>query len=93
MIILCVGCLLFGRNMIAKEVEQTEPEPLAIDITEPATTGTITLYEPDGSIYFQYSGDFIKVQNSGKNGEDIQVSVYLPVENTCSCFKDGVTDE
>lgn len=95
MIVLCIGCLLFGKCMIAKENEKViteqveQPEPLVIDIPEPATTGTITLYEPDGSIYFQYSGDFIKVQNSGKNGEDIKISVYLPVNSKCNCFKEG----
>lgn len=83
---------LVGSDTEDEEKTSSDPEPLVIDIPEPATTGKFTIYEPDGSIHFQYVGDFFKVMNDGSNGEDVEICVYLPVDGTCSCFKDGESD-
>lgn len=66
--------------------EQTEKtaEPLNITIPTPTTGGTLTVYDENGEVYFQYSGE-INILNSGRNGEPIEVEVTVPVTR-CSCF-------
>lgn len=68
------------------ETEQTEKtaEPLKITIPTPTTDGTLTIYDENGEVYFQYSGE-INILNSGRNGEPIEVEVMVPVTR-CSCF-------
>lgn len=69
-----------------EETEQTEKvaEPLKITIPTPTTEGTLTIYDENGEVYFQYSGE-INILNSGRNGEPIEVEVMVPVTR-CSCF-------
>lgn len=69
-----------------KEAEQTEKtaEPLNITIPTPTTDGTLTIYDENGEVYFQYSGE-INILNSGRNGEPVEVEVTVPVTR-CSCF-------
>ena len=72
---------------ISKEdTEQTEKtaEPLNITIPTPTTDGTLTVYDENGEVYFQYSGE-INILNSGRNGEPVEVEVSVPVTR-CSCF-------
>lgn len=69
-----------------EETEQTEKtaEPLNITIPTPTTDGTLTIYDENGEVYFQYSGE-INILNSGRNGEPVEVEVSIPVTR-CSCF-------
>lgn len=71
-----------------EETEQTEKtaEPLNITIPTPTPTtdGTLTVYDENGEVYFQYSGE-INILNSGRNGEPVEVEVSVPVTR-CSCF-------
>ena len=55
----------------------TEAEPLVIDIQEPCTSGDLTIRDPQGNTYFQYTGA-INIVNNGRNGEPIDISVTLP---------------
>lgn len=59
-------------------------EPLNITIPTPTTDGTLTVYDENGEVYFQYSGE-INILNSGRNGEPVEVEVSVPVTR-CSCF-------
>ena len=59
-------------------------EPLNITIPTPTTDGTLTVYDENGEVYFQYSGE-INILNSGRNGEPVEVEVSIPVTR-CSCF-------
>lgn len=59
-------------------------EPLNITIPTPTTNGTLTVYDENGEVYFQYSGE-INILNSGRNGEPVEVEVSVPVTR-CSCF-------
>ena len=95
MIVLCVGCLLFGRNMIAKETEKTineteteQAEPLIITTPTASHNGTVSVYESDGSMCFQYVGGNIEVVNDGGNGEDINIEVHKMGEPD-SCGSDS----
>lgn len=69
-----------------EETEQTEKtaEPLNITIPTPTTNGILTVYDENGEVYFQYSGE-INILNSGRNGEPVEVEVTVPVTR-CSCF-------
>lgn len=70
------------------QVEQpARAEPLTITTTPKSTVGTITVYDADGNVQYQYSGDFIHVDNSGWNGEDVEINVYIPYAAD-SCFDD-----
>ena len=74
-------------SFISEEnAEQTEKvaEPLKITIPTPTTEGTLTIYDENGEVYFQYSGE-INILNSGRNGEPVEVEVSVPVTR-CSCF-------
>lgn len=63
---------------------EEETEPLNITIPTPTTDGTLTVYDENGEVYFQYSGE-INILNSGRNGEPVEVEVSVPVTR-CSCF-------
>lgn len=79
-----------GFILSEEETEQTEKtaEPLNITIPTPTTGGTLTVYDENGEVYFQYSGE-INILNSGRNGEPVEVEVSVPVTQ-CSCFdKEG----
>lgn len=69
------------RDTLTKSVE---PKHLTIETTKPANSGSITIYDSDGDIYYQYAGD-INIVNNGKNGEDIEIVVQLPDSGTCYC--------
>lgn len=75
-----------GGFVSGEETEQIEEtaEPLNITIPTPTTDGTLTVYDENGEVYFQYSGE-INVLNSGRNGEPVEVEVSVPVTR-CSCF-------
>lgn len=75
-----------GFILSEEETEQTEKtaKPLNITIPTPTTGGTLTVYDENGEVYFQYSGE-INILNSGRNGEPVEVEVSVPVTQ-CSCF-------
>lgn len=57
---------------------QKKEEKLVIEKTEPATQGTITVYDWDGCCIYGYYGE-IKINNDGSDGKDINIecSGYL----------------
>lgn len=76
----------------AKEDAKTgEVEPLVIDIPEPTQKGTVTVYDKDKEIVYNYQGDFIKIVNDGKDGEPIEIEINIPYDKD-SCFQEGETD-
>lgn len=91
MLLAVVGAAILGRNKISEyraEERQHEATPLVITTPDPATDGTLTVYDEDGGIYYQYFGE-IEIRNDGKDGEHIDIVVQLP-ETGCSCFdEDG----
>lgn len=72
--------------MVRKKLNRLKKtaEPLNITIPTPTTEGTLTIYDENGEVYFQYSGE-INILNSGRNGEPVEVEVTVPVTR-CSCF-------
>lgn len=48
-----------------------QAEPLVIEIPEPATKGTITIYTPDGAVYGYYGE--ITINSDGSTGQDIDI--------------------
>ena len=87
LLVLCVGSLLIGKTMIAKEkeVEQTEQaEPLVIETVQPMTEGVLTIVDGEGGLFYQYQGE-IRIINDGKNGQPIEIFITLP-DTGCSCF-------
>lgn len=76
------GGFVFGEEETGQVEEMTEP--LNITIPTPTTEGTLTVYDEQGEVYFQYSGE-INILNSGQNGEPVEVEVKVPVTR-CSCF-------
>lgn len=87
LLVLCVGSLLIGKTMIAKEkeVEQTEQtEPLVIETVQPMTEGVLTIVDGEGGLFYQYQGE-IRIINDGKNGQPIEIFITLP-DAGCSCF-------
>ena len=55
----------------AETMQQEQAEPLVIEIPEPATKGTITIYTPDGAVYGYYGE--ITINNDGSTGQDIDI--------------------
>lgn len=52
-------------------MQQEQAEPLVIEIPEPATKGTITIYTPDGAVYGYYGETTIN--SDGSTGQDIDI--------------------
>lgn len=88
LLVLCVGTLMLGKTMIAKETtqpEQTEQaEPLVIETVQPMTEGVLTIVDGEGSLFYQYQGE-IRIISDGKNGQPIEIFITLP-DTGCSCF-------
>lgn len=55
----------------AETMQQEQAEPLVIEIPEPATKGTITIYTPDGAVYGYYGE--ITINSDGSTGQDIDI--------------------
>lgn len=55
----------------AETMQQEQAEPLVIEIPEPATKGTITIYTPDGAVYGYYGE--ITINSDGSAGQDIDI--------------------
>lgn len=81
-------CVYFYLNMQKSEekqatttVKKVDTQPLIIDIPKVSDTGSVTVKDTDGNIYFHYTGK-IDIQN----GENIEVVVVVPseeaIENT-----------
>lgn len=95
LIMICIGgfgyFIYYGMNVQHKnsKVEHSEQaEPLTITTPTVSHDGTVSVYESDGSICFQYVGGNIDVLNDGKNGEDVNVEVHKLGEPD-SCGSDG----
>ena len=55
----------------AETMQQEQAEPLVIEIPEPATKRTITIYTPDGAVYGYYGE--ITINSDGSTGQDIDI--------------------
>lgn len=65
--------LIWWRGQQAAEtMQQEQAEPLVIEIPEPATKGTITIYTPDGAVYGYYGE--ITINSDGSTGQDIDIA-------------------
>lgn len=58
-------------EQVAEAMQQEQAEPLIIEIPEPATKGTITIYTPDGAVYGYYGE--ITINSDGSAGQDIDI--------------------
>lgn len=61
------------EEVAAQMQRQQAAEPLEIEIPEPATEGSITIYTPDGAVY-GYFGE-IDIINDGKDGSQIDIEL------------------
>lgn len=84
-------CIYFYLNMQNAEEKQTvstvkkvDIKPLIIDIPEGDNTGSVTVKDADGNIYFHYTGK-IDIQN----GENIEVVVVVPSEEETESMDDN----
>lgn len=58
-------------EQVAAIMQQEQAEPLVIEIPEPATKGTVTIYTPDGAVYGYYGE--ITINSDGSAGRDIDI--------------------
>ena len=58
-------------EQVAEAIQQEQAKPLVIEIPEPATKGTITIYTPDGAVYGYYGE--ITINSDGSAGQDIVI--------------------
>lgn len=58
-------------EQVAEIMQQEQTEPLIIEIPEPATKGTITIYTPGGAVYGYYGE--ITINSDGSTGQDIDI--------------------
>ena len=58
-------------EQVAAIMQQEQAEPLVIEIPEPATKGTVTIYTPDGAVYGYYGE--ITINSDGSAGQDIDI--------------------
>lgn len=84
-------CVYFYLNMQNSEEKQTtsnvkkvDTQPLIIDIPKASDTGSVTVKDADGNIYFHYTGK-IDIQN----GENIEVVVIVPSEEETESTDDN----
>lgn len=84
-------CVYFYLNMQRSEekqatstVKKIDTKPLIIDIPEGDNTGSVTVKDADGNIYFRYTGK-IDIQN----GENIEVVVIVPSEEETESTDDN----
>lgn len=57
---------------VAAQMQREQAEPLVIETPEPATTGTIRVFDYDGCCIYAYYGK-IKINNDGTDGKEIDV--------------------
>lgn len=84
-------CVYFYMNMQKSEekratstVKEVDIKPLIMDIPEGDNTGSVTVKDADGNIYFRYTGK-IDIQN----GENIDVVVIVPSEEKTESTDDN----
>ena len=58
-----------------------ESDDIVIDVEEPCSEGYLTVFSDEGITYFQYNGEIL-IENDGKNGQPIQISIYVPEESS-----------
>ena len=58
-------------EQVAEVMQQEQAEPLVIEIPDPATKGTITIYTQDGAVYGYYGE--ITINSDGSTGQDIDI--------------------
>lgn len=89
LIVLLILVFIYAfHNLISPEhtaksissVKKVSTQPLIIDIPKASNTGSVTVKDVDGNIYFHYTGE-IDIQNDGKNGENIEIAVVVPSED------------
>lgn len=61
-----------------QQARRQQAEPLVIETQEPATEGSIRVYDYDGCCIYAYYGE-IKINNDGRDGKqiDIECAGYL----------------
>lgn len=47
----------------------------------PISEGYLTVFDYAGVTHFQYNGEIL-IENDGKNGQPIQISIYVPEESS-----------
>lgn len=84
-------CVYFYLNMQKSEekyttstVKKVDIQPLIIDIPKASDTGSVTVKDADGNIYFRYTGK-IDIQN----GENVEVVVIVPSEEETESTDDN----
>lgn len=88
-------CVYFYLNMQNSEetrtistVKKMDAQPLIIDIPKASDTGSVTVKDVDGNIYFHYNG-VIDIQNDGKNGEQTKIEIIVPSEEETENIDDN----
>lgn len=51
------------------------------EIITPISEGYLAVFSDEGITYFQYNGEIL-IENDGKNGQPIQISIYVPEESS-----------
>lgn len=69
-------------------VKKVDTQPLIIDIPKASDTGSLTVKDAYGNIYFNYIGK-IDIQNDGKNGQQIKIEVIVPSEEETEITDDN----
>ena len=68
-----------------------QEKPLSIEITEPKTEGSITIYTPDGAVY-GYFGK-INIINDGTDGHQIEIELNGWLVGECQHGEPAYTEE
>lgn len=89
LIIFRMCLLLYEYAKIRRETgnfycKKVDIQPLIIDIPKASDTGSVTVKDADGNIYFRYTGK-IDIQN----GENIDVVVIVPSEEETESTDDN----
>lgn len=76
-VIVMVFAVAITRCATAQKAPEEQPEtkPLIINVPEQSTYGTVTVYDK-GEIAYQYIGDNIKIINSGRDGNPIEIEIH-----------------
>ena len=76
-VIVMVFAVAITRCATAQKVPEEKPEikPLVINVPEQSTYGTVTVYDKV-EIAYQYIGDNIRIINSGRDGNPIEIEIH-----------------
>lgn len=76
-VIVMVVAVAITRCATAQKAPEEQPltKPLTINIPEESTYGMVTVYD-NGNVTYQYIGDNIKIINSGRDGNPIEIEIH-----------------